>query len=99
MKKTVVRYKIKADRLEENKALIKKVFDELNEKQPQGLKYVSYLLNDGVSFMHIIQISTSDESNPLMNIKAFGEFTKNIKERCEEPPMPVNMTEVASYGF
>ena len=41
MTTTIVRYKVKADRAEENRNLIRKVFAELDEKKPDRLRYVS----------------------------------------------------------
>lgn len=99
MKKVMVTYKVKADKAEENKQLIKKVFEELKSKDPGGLRYTSYAKADGVSFVHIASIENEDGSNPLNSTDAFKEFTKNIKDRCEEPPMAVDITEIGSFGF
>ena len=95
----MVRYKVKADRADENKQLINTVFEELKEKQPAGIRYATFLLPDGVSFVHIASIETMDGSNPLSMTDAFKVFQKDIKDRCEEPPVAVDITEVGSYLF
>jgi hypothetical protein len=41
MQVTIVRYKVKADKAEENKAFIRRVFDEPESGKPEGLRYVS----------------------------------------------------------
>jgi len=32
-------------------------------------------------------------------LAAFKAFTAQIKDRCEEPPLPAELTEVGSYRF
>jgi len=99
MKKVMVRYRVKPDKSEENINLIKKVFEELKSKLPKGLKYASFVLPDGVSFVHIASVETNDETNPLSMTEAFKTFQKEIKERCEVPPEAVELDEIGSYSF
>ena len=49
----VVRYQCKPDRADENQALVEKVFAELDANAPAGLRYASFRLADGVSFVHV----------------------------------------------
>ncbi|HSO38831.1 MAG TPA: hypothetical protein VLT33_40150, partial [Labilithrix sp.] len=60
MKRVVVRYKVKADRLEEHEDLLRKVFAELATARPAGLAYHALKLEDGVSFVHVATVSTAD---------------------------------------
>jgi 2,4-dienoyl-CoA reductase-like NADH-dependent reductase (Old Yellow Enzyme family) len=99
MKRILVQYKVKADKAEENINFIKNVFKELKEKSPSGLKYVSFYQPDGVSFVHIASIETQDGKNPLSESAAFKEFQKEIKNRCEIPPVAVDLNEIDSYKF
>ncbi|MCW9065481.1 MAG: hypothetical protein OQJ78_04230 [Ignavibacteriaceae bacterium] len=99
MKRVLVQYKVKADKAEENINFIKNVFKELKEKSPSGLKYVSFHQPDGVSFVHIASIETQDGKNPLSESAAFKEFQKEIKNRCEIPPVAVDLNEIDSYKF
>lgn len=99
MKRVLVQYKVKADKAEENINFIKYVFKELKEKSPSGLKYVSFHQPDGVSFVHIASIETQDGKNPLSESAAFKEFQKEIKNRCEIPPVAVDLNEIDSYKF
>lgn len=91
----MVRYKVKVDRSDENARLILEVFAELGEKRPHGIRYTSYRLADGVSFVHIAMVEGGQ--NPLLAIEAFKRFTSAIKERCEEPPVTTDFTVVGSY--
>jgi hypothetical protein len=95
----MVRYKLKADRVEENKQLVKAVFEELNKNKPEGLRYASFGLPDGVSFIHIASVETEDGKNPLSMTETFPLFTKDIKERCEEPPVALDLTEIGTYNL
>ena len=95
----VVRYKVKPDRVEENERLVKRVYAELAETEPPGLRYATFRLADGVSFVHIASIDTPDGSNPLRAISAFAEFGRDIAERCDEPPVAEDSQLVGSYGF
>ena len=91
----MVRYKCKADRADENAGYIKKVFEELESSTPDGMRYASFCLEDGVSFVHIASIEA--EENPMMQVAAFKAFIENIKDRCEEPPVQTVLNEIGTY--
>lgn len=95
----MVRYTTKADRAEENEALIRAVFAELEAKSPPGIRYASFKLDDGRSFVHLGFIDTEDGSNPLGALGAFREFTAKIADRCEAPPVSTRFETVGSFGF
>ena len=97
METTVVRYKVKADRADENRRFIKKVFAQLDEDKPDGLRYVSFNLDDGLSFVHIAVVETADGKNPLPETSAFQDFLSEIKDRCDEPPVATKADIVGSY--
>lgn len=97
MKTTLVRYKVKADRAEENKQFIRDVFRELEESKPDDLRYVSFNLEDGLSFVHIAVVETADGSNPLPQTESFRKFVSDIKDRCDEPPVATAAEIVGSY--
>jgi hypothetical protein len=97
MKQVMVRYKVKPDRAQENEELVRAVYDELQRTTPAGLRYATFQLEDGVSFVHIAQ--TEDGQNPLTEVAAFREFQKEVGERCEEPPVVAELREIGSYRF
>jgi hypothetical protein len=99
MQRMIFRYKGKADKADENQEYIQKVFEELHRNSPSGLRYVSFKLNDGVSFVHIVSVETTEGNNPLTETPAFKLFNAGIKDRCEEQPVLAEMTEVGSYRF
>jgi hypothetical protein len=99
MKRVMVRYKVKADRAAENENYIARVFEQLERDKPPGLHYATFKLDDGVSFVHIASLEAAADGNPLRELSAFKAFTAEIRDRCEEPPATVNLSEVGSYGF
>jgi hypothetical protein len=96
---TVVRYKAKPDRADENQAFVEKVFAELAAQRPDGLRYMTVRLADGVSFVHVASVETPDGVNPLLATAAFGAFQNDIAERIEEGPFATQGTVIGSYGF
>ena len=97
MRTVVVPYTVKPDRADENQRLIEAVFAELAGRAPTGLRYASLRLADGVSFVHIASIETDDGSNPLNDVAAFAEFTRDIAERCDDPPAAQEATVVGAF--
>jgi hypothetical protein len=96
MRQVMVRYKVKPDRVAENEALVRAVYDELGRVAPEGLRYATFRLQDGVSFMHFAT-QTEDGQTPLAKLDAFQRFQENIRERCDEPPAVSELQMVGSY--
>ena len=97
MKRVMVRYRVKADRAADNERHVQAVFAELERDKPAGIRYATFKLDDGVSFVHVASVETPDGTNPLLAQPAFKEFSAQIKDRCEEPPTTVTLHEVGSY--
>jgi hypothetical protein len=97
MHQVIARYKVKPDRADENLELVRAVYDELERTKPAGLRYATFLLDDGVSFVHIAQADA--DPNPLPQVAAFQEFQREIADRCEEQPQVTEIQEVGAYRF
>jgi hypothetical protein len=97
MTRTIVRYRVKPDRVSENEALIRAVYAELHASRPGGIAYATYKLGDGVSFVHIARSDHPDQSNPLTELASFREFTREVGDRCDEPPVVSDATEIGRY--
>ena len=97
--KHMVSYKLKPNRVAENEGLARAVFEALKQEQPRGLRYATFRLADGVSFVHIVSHEEADGANALTSLPAFKAFAAGVKERCAEPPVRVELTEIGSYGF
>lgn len=98
MGSSMVRYKVKQGRADENEALVKAVYEELARDQPDGLHYATFRLPDGVSFMHVV-FETVQAGRILGATAAFPAFAAEIEGRCDEPPVVTELTLVGSYGF
>jgi hypothetical protein len=98
MSKVMIRYKVKPECAQENEQLIRAVYEELRSTAPAGLRYATFRMDDGVSFVHIASNET-DGPTPLREIAAFQRFQQNVGERCVEPPVSVELHEIGSFGF
>jgi hypothetical protein len=96
MASTMVRYRVKPGRADENVALVEAVYAELALARPEGLHYATFRLPDGVSFLHLV-VESDDPGRILGAIDAFGAFQAGIEARCDEPPVATPITLVGSY--
>ena len=97
MGSSMVRYKVRPDRADENVALVQAVYAQLDRERPEGLHYATLRLPDGVSFMHIV-IDTDQPGQILGQLATFHAFTADIESRCDEPPVVTELTLVGSYA-
>jgi hypothetical protein len=93
----VVQYRTRPDAAERNQQLIKEVFEELRGRQPGGLRYLAFRLEDGVGFVHVAIFDGDDD--PLAESAAFRRFQEGTAERLVGPPDVRSMTIVGSYGW
>lgn len=96
---TLVRYKAKQDRADENEALSRAVFEELRATAPAHVVYS--LFRDGLDFVHVFINLKSDDSNAVTELASFKAYAKDVNARCEAPPEATrfNMRLVESYGL
>jgi hypothetical protein len=98
MKTIMVRYKTSETHADANEALVRAVFDELRSRASEGLRYASYRLADGVTFVHIATLEKPAE-NPLAALPSFKAFLKELNDRCVESPVVTELSAVDSYGL
>ena len=99
MKRVMVKYRVKTDRAQENANLIRKVFEELHGNPLTELRYASFQLDDGVTFVHLAEMDTPDGSSPLTATDAFKAFQADLKSRCEEMPVVTELHEVGTFNI
>jgi hypothetical protein len=95
MRQVMVRYRVKPERAAENEQLVRAVYAELARTEPAGLRYATFQLDDGVSFVHLA--STEDGHSPLSQVKAFERFQEHIGDRCDEAPVVTELREIGSF--
>ena len=99
MRRVIVRYRVKQDRLQENVDYIHKVYAELLSTGPAGLRYATFKAADSPTFYHIASVETENGENPLLKTRAFQSFSANVADRCDEPPVTTELEEIGSYNF
>jgi hypothetical protein len=97
MERVIVRYKLKAGRVEENEQLVREVYKQLSHETPENFKYATYKLEDGLTFIHVAMHESG--KNPLPGLAAFKNFQLGIKDRCAELPEVNHVTEIGSYAM
>lgn len=97
MTRLMVQYTVRADEAAANVKAIEAVFAQLAERQPPGMGYASFKLDDGVTFIHIFAAETDAERNTLRELPAFQAFSAGVRERCDEAPVVTQLNEVGSY--
>ena len=92
MSATVVTYRVKEGRAEENAGFVRAVYAELAERRPAEFTYSTWLAEDGVTFTHIA-FTEGDAAAPLPELAAFRAFQQDLGERCAEPPRVTKLPE------
>ena len=97
MPQSIIRYRTKPGQADANAELVRAVYAELHRTRPDGFRYTTLRLDDGVTFVHIAR--SERDPSPILEVRAFGEFQAGIRDRCDEPPVAQAFTEVGSYRF
>jgi hypothetical protein len=98
--KVMVRYTVKAGAAALNEELVRAVYDELTRTTPLGIRYATFVMDDGVSFVHLAwNDDPADGHNPLMDVAAFRAFQEGVQDRCEVRPVVTPLREIGSYGI
>jgi hypothetical protein len=93
----MVTYKVKDGRGEENSAYVREVMADLDARKVEGVTYWVYLLDDGVSFLHVAH--EEGEGGALQVSEAFQRFTATlVEDRCADTPALHPMTLVGRYA-
>ncbi|MBC7829942.1 MAG: hypothetical protein H7122_19505 [Chitinophagaceae bacterium] len=99
MTRVLVRYKVHADKVALNETLAKAVYKQLHEENLEGFRYITFKMEDGVSFLHISFSANEQANKAFINLPAFKNFQANIKDRCKELPVVTPITVIDDYNF
>ena len=86
MKVTRVQYTVQTDFVTQNKQNIEAVMRELRAINTTDIKYASYLLDDGKTFMHLVHYNSQNEANLPGSLESFQHFQSELKAHLEIPP-------------
>ena len=90
--------KVKPEGAAELEAAAKRMFAALDEAQPEGIRYASAKLADGVTYLALVQLDDGVD-NPLFALPEFKEFQAGLQDWLDEDPpsAPQPLTIVGSY--
>ena len=97
MHQRLIRYRTRPEQADANARLVEAVYAELHRTCPDGVSYATFRLEDQVTFVHLVQVRA--DPNPLLAVRAFGEFQAGIADRVDQGPVTENLTEIGSYRF
>jgi hypothetical protein len=92
----IIRSKVKPEHGDAVERAVHDLFAAIEQAQPQGIRYASGRLADGVTYIAQLQVDDGIE-NPLPALPEFREFQKNLKQWLAEPPTPEQLTVVGTY--
>jgi hypothetical protein len=92
----MVRARVKAESVADVEAAARTMFSAIEEAQPQGVRYASCRLPDGVTFVVLLALEDGT-NNPLSTVPEFREFQESLKGWLAEPPIPEQLTVIGSY--
>ncbi len=97
MKAVKVQYTVKESYVETNKQNIQAVMAELKRINNPGIKYSSFLLDDGKTFVHFGMYADEEAMSVTSNLDVFQKFRQELKEsQPESPPHAEDLTLVGS---
>ena len=92
----MVTYRVKDGRTDENSAYVREVMADLATRNTEGVTYAVYLLEDGVTFLHVVD--EEGDGGRVQVSEAFQRFTATlVEDRCANTPELHLMTLVGSY--
>jgi len=95
--KHMVTYTLRPECVAENEELAAAVYAELARERPPGVRYATFRLEDGASFLHLVSYEGPGD-NPLTALPAFKAFSSGVRERCARLPVRTALTEIGSHG-
>ncbi len=96
MKVVMVRSKMKAEHVAEVEAAGERLFAALELAQPQGFRYTTCRLPDGVSYVSLLAIDDGVD-NPLLALPEARAFQEGLKNWLAEPVISEQLTVFGSY--
>jgi len=97
MKAVRVQYTVKKEFVEQNQSNIRKVMSDLKAMNNSGIKYSSFILEDGQTFMHFAMYPDDVTGQIVSELPAFVKFRTELKDSIPEvPPKAENLELVGS---
>jgi hypothetical protein len=92
--RVMVRYTVRPEHVAENVRLVEAVYAEMAGAVPDGFRYSTYRLDDGLTFVHL---AVYDGVFPLAGLAAWTAFRDGLDDRCVAPPERSELAVVGSH--
>jgi hypothetical protein len=92
----MVRATVKPESVADVEAAARTMFDAIEKAQPDGVRYASCRLADGVTFVALLELENGND-NPLATLAEFQAFQRGLANWLAQPPTPEQATVVGSY--
>jgi len=96
MKEFFIHYIIREDKVSENIARVKEVFNSLNRTPIKGMSYSSYLVGDNL-FVHIARFEDDAVISDFSTQIEFQKFVDELEFRLKEEPIENHIREIGFY--
>jgi hypothetical protein len=97
MRAVKVQCTVKKEYAEKNAENIARVMKDLRAINNPGIKYSSFTLPDGKTFMHFAMFENEAANGVLNNLDSFKQFQTELKASgLESPPKPEELSFVGS---
>jgi hypothetical protein len=91
-----VRAKVKEEHVAEAEAAVQRMFAAIEREGLEGIRYASIRLEDGVTFLALLEIEDGAE-NPLPSLPEAQEFYASLPGWYAEPPEVGPGTVIGTY--
>lgn len=91
-----VQYTVKADYVETNKANIRRVMADLQEINSPDLKYSSFVMEDGRTFVHFVMRANQEAQRIMSELPSFQDFRRQL--RASDPEVPPEAEDLDLVG-
>lgn len=97
--RVLINYRVRPDQVEPSLALLRDVYADLEARRPDGLRYATFQLDDGVTFLAYIESEGDAVAAPHHRLESFQRYRAGLEELCDRPPSVTVIREVGSYRF
>ena len=80
----MVTYRVKDGRADENAAYVREVMADLDARRTEGVTYSVYLLEDGVTFVHVVERGGARAARCRCPRRSSGSPRPCVEDRCAD---------------
>lgn len=96
MDQLMIQYTVRCDQVQQNIDLLRAAYAELRADPPDDLRWITYQLDDGVTFIDIV--AGSGDPAELAQRPAFHRFRSTLDDRCQAPPTMTELKQIEALG-